>query len=105
MTIKEMEEQIEFINLEKLEVKMKKGRQVHFFICGDPESYVEEEGQYFGNLIVFDEKGNAWILPKQKWAKGDSFTVHYEKNTGELFLNSLAMKRLPSLNLVVKGGK
>ena len=30
MTIKEMEEQIDVLNLDKLEVKMKKGRQVHF---------------------------------------------------------------------------
>ena len=34
MTIKEMEEQIDVLNLDKLEVKMKKGRQVHFFVCG-----------------------------------------------------------------------
>ena len=65
MTIKEMEEQIDKLNLEKLEVKMKKGRQVHFFICGDPESYDEDCG--IGNLIVFDEVGHAWILPQQKY--------------------------------------
>lgn len=103
MTIKEMEEQIDKLNLEKLEVKMKKGRQVHFFICGDPESYDEDCG--IGNLIVFDEVGHAWLLPQQKYERGDSFNVHYEKNAGAIFLNGFMMSRYPSLDLAAKGDK
>lgn len=105
MTIKEMEEQIDLLNLDKLEVKMKKGRQVHFFVCGDPESYEESDGKYYGNLIVFDEKGRAWTLAKQKWEKGGSFDVHFGKNTGVLFLKGFKMSRYPNLDLAEEGGK
>ncbi len=98
-----MEEQIDKLNLEKLEVKMKKGRQVHFFICGDPESYDEDCG--IGNLIVFDEKGRAWTLAKQKWEKGGSFDVHFGKNTGVLFLKGFKMSRYPNLDLAEERGK
>ena len=102
MTIKEMEEQIDKLNLEKLEVKMKKGRQVHFFICGDPESYDEDCG--IGNLIVFDEVGHAWLLPQQKYEKGDSFNVHFGKKAS-IFLNDFEMNRFPCLDLTAKGGE
>ena len=102
MTIKEMEEQIDKLNLEKLEVKMKKGRQVHFFICGDPESYDEDCG--IGNLIVFDEVGHAWLLPQQKYEKGDSFNVHFGKKAS-IFLNGFEMNRFPCLDLTAKGGE
>lgn len=102
MTIKEMEEQIDKLNLEKLEVKMKKGRQVHFFICGDPESYDEDCG--IGNLIVFDEVGHAWLLPQQKYEKGDSFNVHFGKKAS-IFLNGFEMNRYPCLDLTAKGGE
>lgn len=102
MTIKEMEEQIDKLNLEKLEVKMKKGRQVHFFICGDPESYDEDCG--IGNLIVFDEVGHAWLLPQQKYEKGDSFSVHFGKKAS-IFLNGFEMNRYPCLDLTAKGGE
>ena len=97
MTIKEMEEQIDVLNLDKLEVKMKKGRQVHFF--------VESDGKYYGNLIVFDEKGRAWTLAKQKWEKGGSFDVHFDKYTGVLFLKGFKMSRYPNLDLAEEGGK
>ena len=102
MTIKEMEEQIDKLNLEKLEIKMKKGRQVHFFICGDPESYEEDCG--IGNLIVFDEVGHAWLLPQLKYEKGDSFNVHFGKKAS-IFLNGFEMNRYPSLDLTAKGGE
>jgi len=102
MTIKEMEEQIDKLNLEKLEVKMKKGRQVHFFICGDPESYDEDCG--IGNLIVFDEVGHAWLLPQLKYEKGDSFNVHFGKKAS-IFLNGFEMNRYPCLDLTAKGGE
>lgn len=101
MTIKEMEEQIDKLNLEKLEVKMKKGRQVHFFICGDPESFDEDCEKL--NLIVFDEVGHAWLLPQQKYEKGDSFNVHYGKKDASIFLNGFVMSRYPSLDLIAKG--
>lgn len=103
MTIKEMEEQIDKLNLEKLEVKMKKGRQVHFFICVDPESCDEDCG--IGNLIVFDEVGHAWLLPQQKYEKGDSFNVHCGKNARVIYLNGFEMSRYPSLDLIAKGGE
>ena len=102
MTIKEMEEQIDKLNLEKLEVKMKKGRQVHFFICGDPESYDEDCG--IGNLIVFDEVGHAWLLPQLKYEKGDSFNVHFGKKAS-IFLNGFEMNRCPGLDLTAKEGE
>ena len=102
MTIKEMEEQIDKLNLEKLEVKMKKGRQVHFFICGDPESYDEDCG--IGNLIVFDEVGHAWLLPQLKYEKGDSINVHFGKKAS-IFLNGFEMNRYPCLDLTAKGGE
>lgn len=102
MTIKEMEEQIDKLNLEKLEVKMQKGRQVHFFICGDPESYDEDCG--IGNLIVFDEVGHAWLLPQLKYEKGDSFNVHFGKKAS-IFLNGFEMNRYPCLDLTAKGGE
>ena len=104
MTIKEMEEQIDVLNLDKLEVKMKKGRQVHFFVCGDQESYEESDGKYYGNLIVFDEVGHAWLLPQLKYEKGDSFNVHFGKKAS-IFLNGFEMNRYPCLDLTAKGGE
>ncbi len=102
MTIKQMEYQINDLHLDKLEVKMKKGRQVHYFICGDPESYREDNGYTYGNLIVFDEKGKAWVLPGQKWKKGDSFRVFdtlNEKGKAVVSVNFKCMEEMPSLNL------
>lgn len=102
MTIKEMETQIDDLNLDKLEVKMKKGGQVHYFVCGDPESYSENKDTAYGNLIVFDENGKAWSLPGQKWKKGDSFRVFdslNEKGKVVVAINYECMEELPSLNL------
>lgn len=104
MTIKQMEDQINDLHLDKLEVKMKKGRQVHYFVCGDPESYNEINGFTYGNLIVFDENGKAWVLPGQKWKKGDSFRVFDTLNKkGEVVVsvNFKNMEEMPSLNLNV----
>lgn len=102
MTIKEMEPMIDDLNLEKLEVKMKKGRQVHFFVCGDPESYKEGDNRTFGNLIVFDGNGRAYVLQGQTWQKGDTFKVveTKDKNGRDIILiDNCEMERIPSLNL------
>lgn len=102
MTIKEMEPMIDALNLEKLEVKMKKGRQVHFFVCGDPESYEDGNNRTFGNLIVFDEKCRAWVIQGQEWEKGDTFHVletKDEKGRNAILIDNNKMDRLPSLDL------
>ena len=58
-----MEEQIDVLNLDKLEVKMKKGRQVHFFVCGDPESYEESDGNTGGNRDKTGKCGENPLFP------------------------------------------
>lgn len=73
MTIKEMEPMIDDLNLEKLEVKLSKGQQVHFFICGNKLS--EKDGYHYGDIIIFDNKGHAWKDADTRWEIGNTYSL------------------------------
>ena len=63
MTIKEMEAKIDRLGLEKLEVRLSKGREVDVFICAIKNNEcaeLEEGGQHRGNIVVFDGNGRCW---------------------------------------------
>lgn len=77
MTIAEMEPLIDRLNLLKLEVKMAKGRQVHFFICADKGKHDKEGETHYRNLIVFDKNGKCWTASgSHGWKVGQSFRTH-----------------------------
>lgn len=76
MTIAEMEPMIDRLNLLKLEVKMAKGRQVHFFICADKGRHDEEGETHYRSLVVFDKNGKCWTVNSRGWKVGQSFRTH-----------------------------
>lgn len=106
MTIKEIEDWVDEVGLEKLEVKMKLGRQVHSFICGsDYDGSPDADGKHHGNLWVYDTDGKVWICYGQTWEKGDSFRVNERTEHGKkkVFINGREMIRTPSLDIFIPG--
>lgn len=104
MTIAEIEPYVDSLLLKKLEVKMKKGRQIRLFICAD--NVVEYSERVYGDIIVFDGDGKAWKLDNQCWDKergievkvsdlSENSTIYH--NT-YLTANGVAMKRVVSLD-------
>lgn len=84
MTIAEMEPLIDKIGLKKLEVKMKKGRQVHWFVCGrnlrepnekDKEEWCLFDGAKIGDIVVFDGEGRCYITPDYQIVPGDTYDI------------------------------
>ncbi len=107
MTIKEMEAQIDRLGLEKLEVRLFKGREVDIFICAiknDEGAELEENGLHRGNIIVFDGNGRCWETePYALWGKGDDYDVtwginEYGQNV-PVGINKYALERIPLCDL------
>lgn len=73
MTIEEMEPLIDQRGYKGLEVKMAKGHQVHFFIVGI--EYAEKDDYHYGDIVVFDQDGKAWIVEDTRWQIGNSYNV------------------------------
>lgn len=94
MTIREMEQRIDLLNLSKIEVKMRKGGQVDYFVCRDPESR-EPEGRV--NVIVFDSVGRAWVRPRVLLRAGQMWNIW--RVAGSVYLNGVKMQRIPVLDL------
>lgn len=107
MKIAEMETQIDKLGLEKLEVKVKKGREVDIFICAikdEEEGEFEDEEQHRGNLVVFDFCGRCWeTTPLAHWSKGDDFDVIRSEMYGNEdtleSINGYELERIPERDL------
>lgn len=94
MTIKEMEPLIDGLNLKKIEVKMRRGGQVVYFVCVDGES-LDEDG--VGNIFVFDSEGRAWLACGVKCEVDKVWNV--ASNGRVAFLNGKQMERYGGLDL------
>lgn len=106
MKIAEMETQIDKLGLEKLEVKVKKGREVDIFICAikdEEEGEFEDEEQHRGNLVVFDSCGRCWeTTPLAHWIKGEDFEVIRSEGLGKETpesINGYELERIPERDL------
>ncbi len=78
MKINEMEPLIDKLGFDKLEVKMYRNGDVHWFICGK-EIVPSMDGETkLGNIIVYNGEGQAFITDitdSPHWNVGESFTV------------------------------
>lgn len=83
MTIAEMEPKIDNLGLKKLEVKLYKGLQVHFFICGIENA--EKDGFHYGDIIVFDSCGKAWKDADTRWETGNTYDIREFPGNGLKF--------------------
>lgn len=107
MTIKEMEAKIDRLGLEKLEVRLSKGREVDVFICAIKNNEcaeLEEGGQHRGNIVVFDGNGRCWETEAYAlWGKGNDYDVTWGINgygqNVPIAVNKYALVRMPQRDL------
>lgn len=78
MKINEMEPLIDKLGFDKLEVKLYRNGDVHWFICGK-EIMPNLDGEVkLGDIIVYNGEGQAFItdiVDSPQWKIGESFTV------------------------------
>lgn len=102
MTIAEMEPLIDKTIFEKLEVRLKKGHEVHFFICCQKlTNENDDDDEHYGHLIIYDGKGRAWGKINCFWRDEGNFILHEVKTADGLkpTLNGSPLARFPHLDL------
>lgn len=107
MKIGEMEALIDRLGLEKLEVRLKKGHEVDYFICAinnDKEGEFTNDYEHKGNIVVFDNDGRCWETgPDAHWSKDGDYELFCDFNEFLQFelssINGYRLERMPQHDL------
>lgn len=84
-----MEPLVDRLGLEKLEVLLKKGRQVDWFVCATNIKKTFTVSR--GDLIVFSGDGRAWTRRNAQWKTGQTWNVATMGNS--LYVDGWIMDR------------
>lgn len=104
MTIAEMEPLIDGKGLKKLEVKLRRAHEVDYFICTTKKVVRDEdERANYGDLIVFENDGQAWLKRMAKWWDDEAFDIalwHRRRSRERMLtVNGYQMRRAHELDL------
>lgn len=99
MKTSEMEPMIKELGFAMLEEKLEHN-EVHYFICAEHTHEVGDET--YGNLIVFDKDGKAYVAHAAVWDTDyGSFRIYRDDQSKKLFINGNILKRQKDLDLHV----